>query len=191
MYFKAKQYIDHFTDLMHKMQKPLTCRVEQVRLFQADDCPLVIKADKFFSEVRLWELMEQKPMLVPFLDKEWEGLGVVAVLQDTMAYLVEVLRSVFDTNSGKGGYDAAWTAYQVEIVLEELIYGHSLSHEDTRLSEILGTSACAVDTLTQVRGFLTLAPYSSATREIRPPPIKNWTRDPTQTLRVERVFALT
>lgn len=130
-------------------------------------------------------------MLIPFPDKEWKGLDFVAVFQDTLMHLMEVLQSVFQSNAGKGGFDAAWTAYQVELALEEHVYGHPLSHADVRHFEILGTSPSGFDTLNGLKGFLTLVPHSYATNYISPPPIQNWTRDPTQTLRVERAFALT
>lgn len=117
-------------------------------------------------------------------------LGIVAVVRESMSHLSEVLRSVYNSNRDKAGYDATWKGYQAELALEELIIGHPLSPQDYALTVSLGTSANSLDSLTRMRGFLGLAPHFSATADVCPPPLENWTRDVTQKLRVERVFAL-
>ncbi len=59
-----------------------------------------------------------------------------------MDYLTTVMRDIFDSNKGMGGYAAPWKAYQIELALEELIYSHPLSPLDYQLIASLGT--CSV-----------------------------------------------
>lgn len=74
------------------MDKPLTCRLEQVRHFDVDSCPLDIKAESFFSAVKVWQLT--KPMVVPFQDTEDDGLGILSVSKGTITELNEELHSL-------------------------------------------------------------------------------------------------
>ncbi len=182
----AKEYIEHMCDLEEKMVKPLTCRIEQVRLFSEGGFPAVIRPETMFNQQSLWHILSTKPMILPFVDRE-DGMSLLAVVQEVMLYLNNVIRSLYGS---KPGYHSSWKTYQAELGLEELLYGHPLSPEDRDLSVSLGTSASDMKSVTCMRGFIGLAPHTSATSEVGPPPIKNWTRDVTQTLRIERVFAL-
>eukprot|EP00064_Thunnus_orientalis_P026271 superscaffoldBa00016092_g26768 len=128
-------------------------------------------------------------MIIPFIDTE-DGITVLTVVQKTLRHLIGVLRSSFKSGHDRGNYDDAWRAYQAELALEELIYGHPLSPEDKKLTVSLGTSASHAKSLTKMRGFLGLAPHSAATSDVCCPPLGNWTKDVRQRLRIQRVFLL-
>ncbi len=55
-----------------------------------------------------------------------------------MEYLTVVLRRNFENNAFMGGYTASWSSYQIELALEEMVYGHPC---DNHYSASLGESA--------------------------------------------------
>ncbi|CAL8256864.1 unnamed protein product [Merluccius merluccius] len=61
---------------------------------------------------------------------------------------------------------------------------------DGQLSQILGVSASRSKSLTRHRGFPGLSPHNSATAEVSPPPLLNWTVDQRNVSRVTRIFRL-
>lgn len=154
----AQKYMAHMVDMENKMSKPLTCRLEQVRVFKGGDCPSLIRPEALFSEQSLLDMLAEKPMLVLCFASE-DGLGVMAVVQETMQYLKNAIKSGY--GGKRGGYDSSCTTYQAELALEELLYGHILSPEDHQLTVSLGTSASHRDSVTWMRGFLGLAPHTS------------------------------
>lgn len=154
----AQKYMAHMVDMENKMSKPLTCRLEQVRVFKGGDCPSLIRPEALFSEQSLLDMLAEKPMLVLCFASE-DRLGVMAVVQETMQYLNNAIKSGY--GGKRGGYDSSCTTYQAELALEELLYGHALSPEDHQLTVSLGTSASHRDSVTWMRGFLGLAPHTS------------------------------
>lgn len=81
-----------------------------------------------------------------------------------------------ETKQGVGGYAASWRAYQLELALESFFFRHPLSTGDYPLSVSLGTDSNNPYSLTYQRGFLGLAPHSSASAGVVPPPLENWAR---------------
>ncbi len=119
-----------------------------------------------------------------------DGMSILTVLQEALHFLHSVLMSTFHKSNGRGGFYKSWKAYQAELALEELIYGHPLSPEDRSLAVSLGTSPSCGKSITKMRGFLGLAPYSVTTSGVCCPALNKWTKDVTQKLQIQRVFLL-
>ncbi|CAB1446025.1 unnamed protein product [Pleuronectes platessa] len=112
-------------------------------------------------------------------------------MHEVLEFLVGSLSNMYRKHAGLGGYEASWRDFQYELALEEIFYGHPLSTTDGQLSTFLGTSSVNPNSVTHRRGFIGLAPHSSASAGEVPPPLLNWTRDKLQVLRIERLFPLT
>ncbi|KAM3603027.1 uncharacterized protein V6R79_022549 [Siganus canaliculatus] len=80
--------------------------------------------------------------------------------------------------------------YGAELGLEELVHGKPLSRPDAQLSQILGTSTTRQKSLSRRRGFLGLEAWNAATAEVSPPPLENWTKDPSTCAVIRRIFVL-
>ncbi|CAL8380725.1 unnamed protein product [Arctogadus glacialis] len=124
-----------------------------------------------------------------FQDRE-DGRGLLSTLRGVVSHLAGILGESFRASEGMGRYDPSWKAYQAELALEELFFGHPLSSLDNTLSASLGTSTVSERSATHERGFIGLAPHNSASLEESPPPLHHWTRDPLQETRIERLWAL-
>ncbi|XP_056441329.1 NACHT, LRR and PYD domains-containing protein 12-like, partial [Gadus chalcogrammus] len=85
---------------------------------------------------------------------------------------------------------ATWSAYQAELALEEVFWGHPLCQEDRVYSVSLGTASADANSLTHYRGFPAQALPSSAAAGIEPPPLRNWTGDREQAERIETLQIL-
>lgn len=138
MVSRALAYLTHINNLKSKLVGQLKSRIEQVvYLGEGDILPKVIKPKEYFCEEKLDELLATKPMVLPFIEDE--NSGPMNTLSLTMEYLTVMLWKVFQNNSGMGGYTASWTAYQIELTLEEMVYGHPLSPLDYHYTVSLGT----------------------------------------------------
>lgn len=183
---RAKNYLRHMSDLCLKFGPTVRARIEQVALFE-HDLHHAMDSESTFDEHALSNLLMNKPLLVPFTDVKCTG-GVMSVVQDVARHMVEKLRCLLESNNGKGGYDATWAAYQCELGLEEIFFGHPFSTRDFKYSVSLGTSSTNVKSLTCFRGFAAFAPASSASAGISPPPLIHWTSNDKQQERITRVF---
>lgn len=112
----------------------------------------------------------------------------MSTLEKVLSHFVKELYSILDKNNGVARYDPSWKAFQLELALEELFYGHPLSPLDLQLSVSLGTNTVKPNSLTHTQGFIGLAPHSAASAGEVPPPLHHWTRNDLQTKRLERIF---
>ena len=188
MLSRASTYLRHMTDLKERLVAQLGCRIEQVLRFQGD-VPLCVDPSAHFDLEGLHALLRQRAMLVPFKDTT-SGQGLLSTLDGVLGSLIDTLASAYSSSEGVGRFDESWKAFQCELALEEMFYGHPLSSEDFFLSASLGTSTVMDRSLTHQRGFIGLAPHSSASSEETPPPLHHWTRDELQKLRIERLWPL-
>ena len=115
----------------------------------------------------------------------------MTILHYTLDYIEFTLANLFKENKGRGGFLLAWSAYQLEIAYEEVVYGHPLSVMDRPYSAALGTCSVKERSLTHVRGFLGLSSFNSATVAENPPPLDTWTKNMELKARVRRLFPLT
>ncbi len=190
MVSRALDYIDHVEELATKMISQINLRMEVVGLFEKErGIPSVLDPSEFFRLPALNHIMSTVPLILPFLDDD-QGKGLTTVLKDTLMYLVNTMREEFNTHIFIGGFLSSWTVYQAELAVEETLWGHPLSSVDKQWSVSLGTDTVSGNSQTFMRGFLALAPPNSACVSNEPPPLCNWTRDPLQVSRFERVFPL-
>lgn len=130
-------------------------------------------------------------MLGPFKDNA-HGLGLRHVLNPVATHLTDTLGTLFRNLHGQGGYKNSWTAFQMELALEEILFGRLFCPQSKPYSYIsLGTDSSNPNSLTKRRDFLGLSPIGSASIGESPPPIKIWINDPIQIMRVERIFPFT
>lgn len=147
-----------------------------------------MEAEHSFDYGSLWDELLSRSLLVPFQDMR--GRGLITILKNVLDHHVGVLTQTHHSSSGRGGFDDAWRAYQSELALEEILYGHPLSPQDHHMTKILGTSASASKSITRVRGFPGLARHNSATAEVSPLPLHNWTKDSRNAIHIKRIFCL-
>ncbi|XP_047665816.1 uncharacterized protein LOC125140694 [Tachysurus fulvidraco] len=177
------------TDLTKKTLCRIHARLEGVYLLDRD-IPHTIRAKEFYSEDELCALLEVRPMLVVFKDNK-QKLGLRHVMHPVTSYLTDTLRTLLTECKHLGGYRNSWTSFQLELALEEIFFGKTMSYSSKQFSVSLGTNSTHVDSLTKQRGFIGLAPVGSASVGDSPPPITTWIHDPVQQLRIERIFPFT
>lgn len=188
MFTRGSTYIRHMEDLSLKSICPFSLRLEYVTVVGRDEDlqeEQELRAEDFFELDGLKNLFQKHPLVVPFLEQP-TGVGLLKIISDTMEHIVSSLKEVFLKNTGMGGSEASWRAYQMELALEEMFYGHPISHTDVDISRMMGLSSVHKDSLTYQRGFLATVPYKAD----NPPPLANWTRDALQKSRIERLFPL-
>ncbi|CAL8239964.1 unnamed protein product [Gadus morhua 'NCC'] len=186
---RAFAYLKHIRDLRLRLVCQVGCRIEQVVRFEGEDVPFEFDPREFFDLPALKRLFQDRALLVPFQDRE-DGRGLLSTLRGIVSHLAGILGESFQDSAGVGRYDPSWKAFQAELALEELFFGHPLSSLDNTLSASLGTSTVSERSATHERGFIGLAPHNSASLEESPPPLHHWTRDPLQVTRIERLWAL-
>lgn len=88
----------------------------------------------------LFDLLTSRPMVIPFqlCEEGIQELDVVHILNKTLVRLIVILGDLYESNADKGGFDASWKSYQIELALEEVFYGHPLSPCDGQLSARIG-----------------------------------------------------
>ncbi|MGL5903920.1 MAG: hypothetical protein ACRCZO_14665 [Cetobacterium sp.] len=97
----------------------------------------IIDAESTFKEEPLSALLSSQAMAVPFFDYKHKP-GILSVITQVVNHLAIKLRGWLDQNDGIGGSDAGWFSNQYEMSLEELFFGHPLSHFNLQLSVSLG-----------------------------------------------------
>ena len=128
--------------------------------------------------------MRTRPLVVPFKDTA-DGSGVMTALRAVTSHYVVNLTGLLRNSKGLGGFLSTWSAYQAELALEEVFWGHPLCQEDRVYSVSLGTARIDANSLTHYRGFPAQALPSAAAAGIEPPPLRNWTGDREQAERIE------
>lgn len=186
MHNRAQDYLAHMLDTATKFRGFFGLRIEQVRLFKGNCLAEEFQAEDRFVTSKLREELLNKALILPFANVRTSGLKTV--LAQILDFHLVRLHDIFATRGGKGGFAEAWKAYQSELALEELFYGHPLAPGDRQLTQILGTSASGEKSVTRLRGFPALAPHNSATSEVSPPPLTNWTQDTRSRDRIRRMF---
>ena len=128
--------------------------------------------------------MRTRLLVVPFKDTA-DGSGVMTALRAVTSHYVVKLTGLLRNSKGLGGFLSAWSAYQAELALEEVFWGHPLCQEDRVYSVSLGTASTDANSLIHYRGLPAQALPSAAAAGIEPPPLRNWTGDREQAERIE------
>ena len=186
---RAFAYLRTMEEIRDNMVIQLSCRMEQVVRLEGDNIPAVVTPREYVSLSALHKLIQEHALFVPFKDRP-DGSGLMSTLRDVTQYLTGILADGLRESFRIGMYNPTWKAFQAELALEELLYGHPLSLLDNVLSASLGTSTNNTRSLTYERGFIGLAPHNSASCEESPPPLHHWTRDELQKVRIQRLWPL-
>lgn len=117
----------------------------------------VLEPSHFFIPSMLDHLLESVPMLVPFQDNE-NSLGLCHVVQPVATYLIIILYDPLQSKKDLGGFHNSLSAFQLELVVEELFFGQAMCSSSRQYSSSLSVSVTHPDSLTTMRGFLRLAP---------------------------------
>lgn len=189
---RAEDFIRHMEDMVRKTPSPYALRVEMVIPLERElvnyDVPIPPSAH--YDIWSLQTLLHREPMVVPFC---WvDGTrSVNDILGICLREMVDHLRALGIAHNAKGGHDAAWESFQLELSLEETLYGHPLNPVDMAYSASLGTSSLHKFSLTHYRGFMALDNHNSVSVPNQPPPLGHWTKDAQQAERIKRLFPLT
>lgn len=185
----AKDYVDYMRDLADKTKCRVYTRMEAVFLLK-DNIPERIEAHDFYDEADIYALLQDFPMILVFKDNQ-QKLGLRHVIHPVAECLTQSLFNLLTECKGQGGYMNSWTAFQVELALEELFFGKPNNRASVPFSVSLGTNGTNPNSLTKRRAFLGLSPAESASVGECPPPLSTWFNDPVQQMRVMRIFPLT
>ena len=186
----AGKYLQSLQDCLLKMRGQTRLRLEYVTYIDRSwGIPHFLRPEDGINLPALEKLFETCPVVLPFVDTE--SCKIVSVIHDSLDFMVSGLTGLYLTHRGKGGFDAAWQAFQFELACEEVLYGRPLSNFDTHYSASLGTCSVSNRSLTHCRGFIGLAPFNSASIGEDPPPIHLWSGNRQLVSRVERLFPLT
>ncbi|CAL8238459.1 unnamed protein product, partial [Merluccius merluccius] len=186
----ATMYLRHVHDAHIKMVGQQGSRLEYVGYFSREGgIPAVIQAGDFFDMPALASMLENFTVLVPIMDTKTCSLP--GVLNEVMDHIASSLSFLLASNMGKGGFEACWKAYQMELAFEELVYGHPLGVFDRYYSPSLGTCSVSPRSATCLRGFIGLSAFNSAAVGDSPPPLNTWTGNSQLIQRVRRLFPLT
>lgn len=162
----ALQYLSEIGSNFMKL-KTSVCRLEFVTsLSVVTDS---ISGSELICCDRLTELLRDHAMLVPFGD-----VYVMERLGEIGGYLCGTLKRLFDEYKGTCNSSAVWQAYQYELALEKLLWGHPLTHLSDRLSVNLGPGLGSPSrSATDQYGFLKLEnKFDCCSDECSTPPLK-------------------
>lgn len=103
----ANLYMEHLQDVSLKMVGQQGSRLEYVGFFsQTTGIPASIKAEDYFNLPALDSLMQEHPMVVPFMDNR--HCKLMEVLKGIMEFISSSLSGLLCESAGKGGFTLAW-----------------------------------------------------------------------------------
>ena len=107
-------------------------RLEQVCKYRAgvEGVPASLEPQSLFGMKKLRYLLRTRPLVVPFKDTA-DGSGVMTALRAVTSHYVVKLTGLLRNSKGLGGFLSTWSAYQAELALEEVFWGHPLCQEDS------------------------------------------------------------
>ena len=166
-----------------ELLQDLRCRIEIVSWFEC----VPESFTNILNVTALQQLLAIHPLLVPFFDSDRE---VINRIQNVIRYLTENLKKFVDDKKCTGEFRASWQAFQLEMALHKLYWGHQPSWLAKQHAINLGPgieipSRCQSDQL----GFLAFEEATASTaHETSTPPMALWTKNPTYRNRVQRLF---
>ncbi|KAK7884033.1 hypothetical protein WMY93_027156 [Mugilogobius chulae] len=152
------------------------------------DVPRTLHSHCLINTDRVAELVAEKPALIPFLSSANED--VRGFRKELVLTLCRGLERVMTQRCFSAGYDPCWQAFQLELALEEYHHGQPRTPAHGQFSVALGTSSTNARSLTRTRGILGLAPHTSASMGLSPPPLTIWTTNEIQQKRATQLFDL-
>lgn len=184
---RSETYFNHMQDLLLKLQGTVKARIEIVTLLMTHQVSGIVRAVDFFNVRALTNLLEDKPMLLPFAEDQ-PRLTFLSTIKDVPRHLLESLQAAHASGKHKGKFKESWVAFQAEIALEVFFWGRPGSMYDSILAVNLGPGLDNERSLTWQRGFMGLASFNSAAVDVAPPPLLYWSKKDLQTTRIQRLF---
>lgn len=178
----AKLYISEAQSNFLKVTKSV-CRLEFV--LSLPEVPNNIEGSTLISIDNLKDLLCTKPLLVPFAKP-----NIIACIRQVGGYLCETLTQLLDRFKGTCSSEATWQAYQCELAIEKLLWGHPLNYLCNQYSINLGIgvgkpSRCSSDKY----GFLRLEnPFSCCVDETTTPPLSVYSKNAIVKEQISKVF---
>lgn len=159
------------------------CRIEMV-MSLPKNCTLV-NPPSLLQMSRVSAMLEKHPLLVPFLHPSFSG-----ILRSVGLSLVNELRYDYATCKGTGNSEAVWNAYQRELALEKLLWGHPFCISSRLFSVNLGPGLeFPSRSETDRMGFLTLSESTvCCTDEFSSPPVCIYSRSEIVQKQITRTF---
>lgn len=184
---RSETYFNHMQDLLLKLQGIVKARIEIVTLFTTQQMSGIVRAADFFNVRALTNLLEDKPMLLPFAEDQ-ARLTFLSTIKDVPRHLLERLQAAHASGKHKGKFKESWVAFQAEMALEVFFWGRPGSMYDTIFAVNLGPALDNERSLTWQRGIMGLAPFNTAAVDMTPPPLSYWSKNHLQTTRIQRLF---
>ena len=176
---RAVGYVRHVGDLAVKSRIQLPARMEFVLLYDNKEVLRglhEVDPKGCFDQQQLNRLLKVKPMLLPFKDRA-DGRGLHTVNIGVLRFFIDTLMDSLN-HMQKGGFEATWKAFQIELACEEFFYGNPRGWYVLldQYAASLGTSSTQINSRTYQRGALALAPFDAASVGRDPPPVEIWAR---------------
>jgi len=126
-----------------------------------ENLPEMLEPCHFYKEADNYNLLEYFPMVLVFKENP-KKLGLWHVIKPVREYFTQSLYNLLTEFKGRGGYTNSWTAFQLELALEELFFGKPNSRTSVPISVTLGTNGTVslgingtnTNSQTKRRGFL-------------------------------------
>lgn len=184
-------YINNVKDNIGKMGHPSCARLEIVTRHDGIPPSTHLNGRTMIDSDQLHDILESRPLMIPFYDEQSEDISFSSVIVTICNHLAEKLKGLFNLHRNRGGFEESWTAFQLELALEQFFFGRCLCPNDTQMSINLGPgSGSLVDrSLTCERGFLALEePTACASDNCCPPPLEIWTHNSMEQDRIRRMM---
>ncbi|WAR18178.1 hypothetical protein MAR_000016 [Mya arenaria] len=164
----ASRYLSALESNLYLMKRG-TCRLECVT--ELDEWKEEVKASDCLNVDKVLGLLTRQPMLVPF------PRGTMRCIQKIGLNLTSELKKLLDRYSCTGNVEATWKAYQLELSLEKMLWGHPLCGRSSQYSVSLGPGKMECSrSRTDYFGFLSLERWTACMAfEDSIPPCKIWT----------------
>ncbi|XP_046577069.1 uncharacterized protein LOC124284982 isoform X1 [Haliotis rubra] len=150
----------------------------------------VLKPLDLMDIEHLQDLISSHALMTPFHRGSLFSDTVASVVANIGLCLVHKLHATLDVYKGTGNCAAVWSAYQLELALEKLLWGNPISWQSHQCAVNLGVglgnpSQCKTDSL----GFLALEPWEKSTQSTDvPPPLTVWSSSDLTQNQMRRVF---
>ena len=150
LYEDASVYLSEIHNNFYQTERGV-CRLEFVLSIGKRDKD--ITGAEFMRLDRLAELLENHPMIVPFL----KHFSTFKLLRNVGLYLHNRLEYAFRAGRGTGNTRLAWDVYQNELAVEKLLWGRPLCSSSNQYSKNLGPGIqYPTRCITDQKGFLCL-----------------------------------
>jgi len=148
---EGQNYISEVRSNFMKMTRSV-CRLEFVMSLPSTLIVDTVLAKDLVDVSHLFEVLRDVDVLIPFADTQF-----MSSLKHIGFIVCDKLQSLFDEHKGSSNSSAVWEAYQLELTVEKILWGHPLSYLSNQCAVNLGPgisipSRCSSDQY----GFLRL-----------------------------------